>query len=372
MGDPQSDGMTTSLTAQGVFPDPGGKNRADRFRDVLPALLHLIPETLLDSSGCKRLLYQTGDLPGRATATGFGLELRLGEAAPVADIAIPVAFGIDLARHFVDVGVAAEERSPAGALARRLMRPGGFGPEIDDSVILEYDAASAVPEGVPVPGVFLRLRGEAGPHAVASSGRIVETLEDLAAWEPDFGERRAVERAFAALPERAHVHHVGVLPGRTPRAIRLVIRNIAAPGISGYLARLGLTQPAVTLATVLSTMHDLCDSPWLSLDVTARGVSPRIGLEFGPRGEGPDRKPGTWRRTGLWHWRPMIDRLDETGWCLSRKVGGLRDWPGREAVFEEQGAFVVYRGINHIKVVVNGEAVHAKAYVGLSYIPVGN
>ena len=75
-------------------------------------------------------------------------------------------------------------------------------------------------------------------------------------------------------------------------------------------------------------------------------------------------------RIAALRWWPVIDVLVQTGLCLPRKARGLRRWPGKETVFRGRRAFLLYRGINHIKIVLDGPAVHAKAYVGMTCVPV--
>ena len=330
-----------------------------------------MPSSLLGAAGYQRLLDRTGDLPGLATAAHFGLEFRLDRAAAAADIAVPLKPGTELAYHFVRVGEAAAPRSPAAALARRLRRTDGLGSVFEDPAILEYDVASAKPGTSAPPGVFLKPRSATGPDTDASPGRVADALAALAGREPHGDERQSVERAFATLPDEALVVQAGVLPARAPGAIRLVVRNAHAAGITDYLTRLGQPDPAAAQTRIPSALRDLCDPrPWLGLDVSGCGISPRIGLEFWPE-DGQDR-PGRWMRIAPLRWWPVIDILEQTGLCLHRKARGLRRWPGKETVFRGRRAFLLYRGINHIKIVIDGAAMHAKAYVGMTCIPVTN
>ena len=55
------------------------------------------------------------------------------------------------------------------------------------------------------------------------------------------------------------------------------------------------------------------------------------------------------------------------GWCRPEKAQGLLEWPGREQLFTEQGLASCYKGINHLKLVITGDDVEAKAYCGLLY-----
>ena len=41
--------------------------------------------------------------------------------------------------------------------------------------------------------------------------------------------------------------------------------------------------------------------------------------------------------------------------------------PGIERLFEEKGMSILYKGINHFKLSIEGDAVEAKAYAALAY-----
>ena len=330
---------------------------------------------MLDGPGWERLLHRVGHLPGRATAASCGFEFRLSEPEPVADFAIPVVSGLPLERHFIRAGEAAGPDSVQAALARHLGPDSAFRTGLSDVMMLEYDvAATGSSTAAGPPGIFLRLRGgdesaADAPREVAP-GRVADLLADMAGLPPDRDERRAVERAFAALPPRGRMIQAGMFPGRAPRALRLVAKGIAAPDIAEYLVRLGQPGAATALPAVLPALEGLHRFPWLDFDIVAGGVSPRIGLEIGAvkeRGGGPCG----WRKTGRRDWRPVIDRVEAAGWCRPEKVRGLRAWPGRDTVFDRREVCFMYRGINHLKIVIEGEAVQVKAYVGLTYLPVG-
>ena len=340
---------------------------ADSFRAYLPGLGRLMPSALLDAAGCERLLARTGDLPGLFTAAYFGLEFRLDEAAAVADFALPVHPESPQLDHFVRVGEAAGPHSPQAALARRLRRTDGFGSVFEDRAILEYDVASARPGTNAPPGVFLMPRSAEQPDTDAEPGRVADALATLAGRKPQCAERQAVQRAFAVLPDGARIVQTGVLPGRKPGAFRLVVADADPSDVAGYLRRMGHPDPTAAQKRIPSDLRELCDpQTWVGIDVSAAGMSSRVGLEFWP----PETQgPGRWIRSTSAQWWPLIGRLEQSGLCLPAKAGGLRRWTARETVFLERRAYVVYRGINHIKIVIDGAAVHAKAYVGMTCFP---
>ena len=340
---------------------------ADSFGTLLAGLRPLIPPSLLDGPGWERLLGRVGTLPGAATAGNCGFEFRLGEPEPAADFAVPIALGTALESHCIRAGTAAVPGSAEAALARYFGRGGGARSSLVDSTILEYDIAE--PGAGTPPGIFLKLRGPSGPGLADASageaGLVADLLADASGWSREEGERRAVERAFSALPAKAEVVHAGALPGRAPRAVRLVAKELDAAEAGAVLKRLGQPRPVEAMEAVLADMHDVSRPFWLSFDITTRGVSSRIGLEMSPPTAGRGGYLGTTRTD----WLPIVERLETRGWARPEKAQGLRAWPGRVKVYEKQGVFFMYRGINHVKIVIEGDAVSAKAYAGMSYAP---
>ena len=339
------------------------------FRTFLPGLGRLMPSSLLDAHGCERLVERTGDLPGLLTATQFGLEIRLDDSTADADFALPLWPDTQLADYFVRLGETDAPRSPAAAaLARRLRRADGFGSVFEDFAMLEFDIASARPGTCSSPGIFLKPRREPGMGMGTLSGRVVDALTMLAGREPDGAERPVVERAFAALPANTSIIHVGVLPDRTPRSIRLVVMNIDVADVTGFLTRMEHPDPAVAQSRIPSALLGLCDPRcWLGLDVSSDGVFPRIGLEFRPPADGTDRQLGN----TLEQWWPVIDWLEQAGWCRSGKARGLRNWIRKDTLFHGRHPFLLFRGISHIKIVIDGDATSAKAYVTVAHVPAG-
>ena len=335
------------------------------FGPILVGLRPLIPRALLDGPGWERVLERVGGLPGNAAAAACGFEFRLDQVAPAADVSIPVKPGLALERYVAGADGMAAPGSAQAVLARHLHRIHGIPSARIDETMLEFDVASIAPGARPAPGLFVKFRN-------ADPGQVARILLDAKGLAPDRRERLALDRALAALPPQGEIIQAGVLLGRARRGVRLVARKIRLSDVPGYLERLGQPGPVATWTAVVREIEDLFRTFWLSFDVAAAGVSPRIGLEFGPCADKRNvAVSGRWWATGLRDWRPIIDRLEARGWCLPVKARGLRSWPGRDTIFESRGVFTAYRGINHIKLVLGDGPVHAKAYAGMAYRPIG-
>lgn len=344
----------------------------DTFGEILLRLRALIPRSLLDGPGWEHLRERVGGLPADKT-TVCGFEYRLDEPAPAADFFFGVTRGEPLERHLVRQGEAARPDSAEAALARHLVLAGRSDFPLSDwhgKTMLEYDIVEVGSDARPAPGVFLGLLREPRPErrrpALLPPGRIVAaTVANAVGWTEDESERRAVERVFAAFPPGGRVAHAGAMPSRKPRAIRLVPESIAAREIGSFLKRLEWPGRIRTIAAILDEMRDVFTSSRISFDVSARGVSPRLGLELYSKGSWRSRRPTT-----ISNWRPIVDRLEAKGWCLPAKARGLLAWPGIEKIYSSNGVFIVYKGISHFKITIEEGVVHAKGYASMWSRPV--
>ena len=149
------------------------------------------------------------------------------------------------------------------------------------------------------------------------------------------------------------------MPDREPKAIKVVVVRIAAGAVRGFLERAGWPGATNRVERVIEAMAPVPSRLALSLDVAAHGLLPRLGLEFAPPAMEKARAA----------WQPLIERVAELGWCLPEKERGLIDFTGIERVFRDDGLFMLYRGISHVKLTVAGDSVQAKAYIGFSYLP---
>ena len=340
---------------------------------TLTALRALIPRSLLDGPGWESLLERVGKLPGAAVASSCGFEFRLDETASTADFSVSLGPGLALTEHYIREGKAATPGSAAAALARYLVRHCRSESSVTDWIsgtMLEYDVAEVQPGQHPAPGMYLKLRRTRRPdgitHYYCTPRVLTATLTQAVGWTTDTGEQGAVERVFGALPTGGEVVYAGVLPGRAPRSIRLVVGGIEEADLPALLERLGWRGSIRTVAAVLTDLRDRLPRFRLSVDVTAQGLSPRLGLEMYLEGEWDHHM---WLTTGRSDWRLVVERLTERGWCLPEKAQGLLAWCVRDRVYDREGVFLVYKGINHVKLTIEDSGVHAKAYAGLHFAP---
>ena len=180
----------------------------------------------------------------------------------------------------------------------------------------------------------------------------------------------AVEEVVNALSDHGEVLHIGAMPHRFPRTIRLVIRNVEEEMTPSLLENLGWTGPVSGVVEILSAIQGRAPRFRLCFDVNDYGVSPRLGIEIYVDPEIRPGRPSAWLGTRRSDWAPFITWMEEVGWCLPVKAPGLLEWSGIETVYADGKPCRLYRGLNHIKISIDGNRpIEAKAYAGMSFVP---
>ena len=296
-------------------------------------------------------------------------EFRLTDATPAADIGFFLNSS-EARDYYVARGRKAESTSPAAALGRFLERLDTSGPAADpaladafDTATIEYDiVAERSLDRRREPGIFLWLRSE----FVRNPDEIIDIIATAVGWN-DYREiARTAERVWCALPENlGWERQIAALPGREPKAARLVAREMEAAAVPGMLEAVGWPGSIAKVVDALARLRGLTLAFKPALDIFADRVSPRLGLlVISPE----DRETGgCWLSTGRTDWRPIVERMEARGLCLPGKARGLLEWPGRAQLFTRDGIATLYKGINHLKLVFSGDKVEAKAYCGLLY-----
>ena len=342
--------------------------QSQTLETILRGLRPLFPPALFDGLGWESLLHLGAELPAEV-ARHMGFEFRLDDPTPAADFCLAIRRNQEVAKHFIEKGSSAKPGSSAAALAWLVSQMGDRDSSLARWIALaglEYDLIDSLqaPEDRPEPGVFLSFRRPSEESDVRpidlARAELAKTFAAAVGWDEDPGEQFQVERMFDALPsEKAGLMNAGALPGRTPRGIRLVV-SIQASQIPGFLERLKWPGAISSVETIISQVGDVCPGYALSFDVFAGGVAPRLGLELFVR-------EGGWMQTTRTNWQALIGRLREKGWCSADKAEALLAWPGRQMIYCNQQLFTAYQGINHCKITIQGDAMQAKAYTGMTY-----
>ena len=246
-------------------------------------------------------------------------------------------------------------------LAEQAQNPQAFLPRSGGNVILEYDLAGATPDPDAPPGIFLvpgTARETDARELLGDPDAVVTALWAVAGRGPDAAEQRQVQRIYETLPPTGLISQAGVTPGRAQRAIRLIVRIYAVGEAVEMLERLQWPgSPSAAAAVLEDVMHLTRLYTGLSMDVTAQGVSPRLGLEL--------FRPVEWYELDRLGWKSLFDLLVEKGWCLPEKGRGMAAWPQLNQVLAEDGVYRVRQSINHVKLVMDRGEITAKAYAGI-------
>ena len=218
---------------------------------------------------------RVGDLPGWETESNAGFDFRLGVSEAATDFVVAIIPGHPLLDYYICQREAAEPNSPLSALGRFLSRMAATAsePPVGDwftSAMLEYDIAEPLSGARPDPGIFLRLNYGTGAHQPAPSlptpGQLTAQIADAVGWNSNENERRAVEQALAALPPGSEVAHIGAMPGRELRAVRLIVRSVEeeVPHLLERMGWLGLAARLLTYWPVCGTSAPVFGWRWMS------------------------------------------------------------------------------------------------------------
>ena len=313
-------------------------NAAQRsFGEFLAGLGSLFPSDLVGPSAWQRLLALAHRLPIHVIDNRFGFEFALCDPEPAADFFTGFSARSRLVEFYVSQGKTAPPGSVPAAmgafLAEQAQNPQAFLSRSGGDVILEYDLAGATPDQDAPPGIFL-VPGTAGEtnarELLGDPDSVVTALWAVAGWGPDTAEQRQVQRIYETLPPTGFISQTGVMPGRAQRAIRLIVRIYSVGEAIEMLERLQWPGSPLEASAVLEdVMHLTRPYTGLSMDVTAQGVSPRLGLEL--------FRPVEWYELDRRGWKSLFDLLMEKGWCLPEKGRGMAAWPKVEQVFAEDG-----------------------------------
>ena len=340
-----------------------------QLRDLMQALRPRIPESLLAGRGWDRLLGRIGDLPAAAAAGLCGFELELGDPVPAADFSVAVTSG-PVVRHFVANSEAAATSTEAW-LGAYLADWSGSG----DWLMLAYDIMGVAEGRQAAPAVYLRSEGKSlSGGAAFDPDRLAEVLGPLLGRDGHGYTHRALMRAFAALPPTATAVFAAASPDRVPRSVRLVVAEVAMSQVETFFDRLEWPGSMSGLLRLLSAMQDVSERFMIAFDINEDGALPRLGFEMYPTtvvGADYQALLSAWLTTTRADWYGLTGRLVDMALCLPEKAEGLLSWPKCHNVYGKDGAYRLYMGINHVKLVIDGAHMQAKAYAGLKCYPLG-
>jgi hypothetical protein len=222
------------------------------------------------------------------------------------------------------------------------------------------------------PSVFVVLRPLGNDTGVTVAERALEMLLDADSVPP---LRAAVERCARACQDCAWISHVGLMLGRSTRALRVHVSGVPLWSLGDYLTEAGWPGDVDRAIATARLLLDHGDALVLCLDVVGE-ILPRLGLECGF-----DQRRGLDPR-----WEPLLHRLVEAGLSSPEKPPALMSWPGMVTPAEPGRLWpdaliaaslsmpahklgLVDRRLNHVKIAFGpGEPPIAKAYFGAGHV----
>lgn len=343
---------------------------------VLEAVCDSMPNAVLSREGTAELLRHVGHLPACTLDTTFGFESLLADARAACDFFLTAAPGTRLGRYFIERGArddATRAEAGLGWYLTEVGRPGSFLSRWLSEAILECDVVESPGQGPATMGVFLEAHhrvAEAHPlihrtrrlEKLGNPGVMTAAMSAAVGREESTAERLAVEALFAALPLGAGCSHVGAFPSRDRRALRVVF-SMALGESAAFLARAGWCGDLDSVNRMSKDLDPLVYRIGLSCDLTTSGLSPRVGFEL--------FRERSWLETPASEWHGLLDYLGERDLATPEKARALLRWRKRQMLFGERGVAELFSGVNHLKLILDGSAAQAKAYIGTRLVPAG-
>jgi len=305
-------------------------------------------------------------------ASQFGFECRLAAGEDAVDLGLAVAAGDPAAARLAGHPATARDVVPTSPAWRHLRAfaaawtaTGSALGRAIPFLFLELDAASARTPAI-TPSVFVALDppllpagGAPGGSPVASGpgsplSTVLEATSLLRGQPPSPRLRRRIAGCFEALPEDAHVIHLGVLLGRKGAGVRLSIA-VAEHALPPLLDGVGWHHAHAELERCVRRYERCFQTVQVDLDVDSEGVRPRLGLGLRPVD-----------RAG---WKALLASFVADGLADPDKATAVLGWPGQRVQRIEGYGLpcLLTRDTSHAKVAVTpGRPARAKAYLSVA------
>ena len=349
--------------------------------DVLAVVEPRLGAALLDASGLAALHHVADRIPAHLSPF-WGIELRLGDPAPRADLlwevaqgngGLPTLAGRNPHDPAADATRALRERSPFWQELGRFAGEWLDGPDWRRrlaNIWLEVDAAASSSDAA-LDASFDRPSLFWGPNGrVTGSDR--DLLGHLAALGNRFYglelEQARVDAIARTVPGEGKVFQMGVMGARAVPAVRLCVRDLDTGTAERWLVAIGWPGDRVRLRDTVARLLPLCGGIALNVDILPDRVGPKLGLEI------YSARPALSTDA----WQPFLDEMLAQGLARADKLAALGGFPSYRR-FRQIGTWlrtpplgypVLATSLHHLKLVFVGDAVvEAKAYLGV-YRPV--
>ena len=347
-----------------------------RLSDVLALVESRLGAALLDATG-RTALHSVADRIPALLSSFWGLEIRLGDPAPRADLlwevrqegpGIPTLAGRSAQAPTADVTSDLRERSPfwqeLGRFAEEwldnpdwLRRLGNIWLEADTASVEDAKLAACLDR----PNLFW------GPN-----GRMTGSDRDLLGHLGTLGRRfyglepsqARIDAIANTIPKEGMVFQMGIMGARALPVTRLCVKIPDAGMRERWLVEIGWPGDQARLRDTLTSLEPLSGSIALNVDILPDRVGAKLGIEL----------YSAEQTLSMHTWRPLHDALLALGVARADKLAALADFPSFQQ-FRQFGAWlrtppvgfpVIATALHHLKLVFAGDAVtEAKAYLAV-------
>ena len=349
-----------------------------RLSDVLALVAPQLGAALLDAPG-RAAVHYVADRISAHLSPFWGLELRLGDAAPRADFlwevsqesrGIPTLAGRNPHDPAAEVTGALRERSPfwreLGRFAEEWLDSPGWLRRLSN-IWLEVDSASVSSEVeldacLDRPSLFWGPdRRMTGSDTRELPGHLATLVRRLYGLDLDQDWAAAVART---IPGEGRVFQMGIMGARAVPAMRLCVKDLDTGTMERWLAEIDWPGDRAHLRDTLARLKPLCGDIALNVDVLPDRVGPKLGLEM----------YAAQRTMSIDPWRPLHDELLAQGLARADKLAAMKNFPSSRRYRQLDvwrrtpplGYPVLATNLHHLKLVVVGDAaIEAKVYLGV-------
>ena len=327
-----------------------------------------ISPVVVDTTGLSMLRALCGLLP-EGLATFWGLECRLGQQQPCADILFEIKRGSPGHIRLSGEVPSSLDRLCAEFRMWALLREfAGRWADVDQpglqnirNIWLEFDSAAAIDVDdayalAGAPSLFW------GTELTADTEResLQVLFQEMAKFHGEIVVPTYLYDVVRMLPEGAVLFQAGMMVSRQQPVVRLCVNKVNGDDTLKWLAGIGWPGDMKELTALFDVLRPVVDTVAVDIDVTDSGIQPKLGLECYL----------SWANMDAAQWEPLLDMLVTLKLSRSDKAEGILAFPGNGLTLKDNvigDAVYSHYGMNihHIKLVVVGAQIEeAKAYLG--------
>jgi hypothetical protein len=341
------------------------------FDSILPGVLPLVPDELIDAESRARVQAVASRLPAILAGSTFGFECPLATDFAEADFLVSVS-GANGAALLSETAAYAKQNdlAPAWSSVAELAELWANEGRIDN-VWLEFDLAGETPF---VPNLFFQPVYAPSDHSELQD-ILSKTCTVLLGCSISDELGASLKRCIDALPERARIFQVGAMRARPSYGLRLCVDQIYLDRILFYLEQIGYPGDLDFVRKTFISLQRRTDAYALHLDLSPN-VDARIGLECYL-----DPRPAeAHQRMRL---QELLAFLVEGGVCSRSKAFGITQYPGTADVLQHSAQWpaalrsmagflgrlsTFQRRLHHIKITCGeNNTLQAKAYLAVHH-----